>query len=176
MKSYILFIFFALLATFVYSQKYKLLVYATVDDSIKINRKDTTWLNNDICIKINIDTINISKIKRCKLKGCKDMFMYNDFAYYKSQLFEMSELQRIKSFNISSFSITNLDGTHFDPPTCLSYSTCLNEEQKDWLKSKLSFYIRYNEKFGVFFQNIYAIDNLKNTIQMNNIILSESKE
>jgi len=127
--------------SFTKAQTTKLLIYATIEDSIILYKTDTNWLRKNVCIKIKIDTIDTRYFKYRTDKWDKKniYFKYQKKYYNKNQLFELynySSLLKIRTIFISLWSGTS--DTYEAKDSCLSY------KQKDYILWKWRNYKRYN--------------------------------
>ena len=110
--------------------KYKLLFYATLNDSVEIHLKDTSWLYSQGCLKLNVDSINVDSIVR--KKKIKYMFYYHGKEFSDCQLFDTELYDSLKKVSIIGFAI-------FVPCKCMdnipvySHSNCLNDTQKKYI-------------------------------------------
>jgi len=151
--------------SFSYYPKTKLLLYATIEDSVCLNKNDSVWLRKDICINLKIDTIFIDDIK--KHKKTKSFFIYKNNVFNKTQLFNINELNQISQLLVNSFSINF--GSGFDPPIVESNSSCMNFYQKTLLKQYWGIAKRYNQAKRLYFTEIVTLDKMNNNIKLNDI-------
>ncbi len=178
---HLLLIFILLLLSYNNRQEkyFKLLLYATINDSLKIVRSDTNWLKNAVCIQLKIDTVYTPAIKEFKKEK---NFYYNGKIFNKEQLFNMTQLKYISKFKIISLAIT-CTGAAFEPPVIRNNYyrkspeqidnnyNCTSPEQMDYLKTYwITSRMFPNETFKVYFETeaINTIDNKK--IELNTII------
>ena len=117
----------------------KLLLVATLDDSVALHRNDTAWIENASCIELRIDTINTSEIKEYKKRD--DLFTYREQEYVRSQLFSLSEYENLKKYNkIISFRPVSVMKNYMVSP--LNEGECFQED------SKKNLHIYYNEFYS----------------------------
>lgn len=156
--------------SFAQKSKYKLLLYATIEDSVVLHKSDTSWLKKDICIQLNIDTINIANIKNNSNKYCKNCFLYNENIFYYSQLFDLNYYPDLIRMKIAYFTIST--AIAIDPPYITAPLNCLNEEQKILLKRLWEIsrkYGRYKNTNRLFIDNITVYYDYYRPITLNPI-------
>jgi hypothetical protein len=143
------------------------LLYATINDSLEINRSDTNWLKKDVCIQLKIDTIYFPSIKEFKKDN---RFYYNGHIFNKSQLFDIKSFQYLTDFYIKKFGIA-CTGAAFEPPCVYNEFKCTSQEQIYYLKEYWKVSRRYpNKQFKVYFSEITAVNIDNKSIILNDVI------
>ncbi|MBL1231546.1 MAG: hypothetical protein COA31_002395 [Flavobacteriales bacterium] len=152
----------------------KLLLVATLDDSVALHRNDTAWIKDVSCLELRIDTINTSEI--IKDKKSDNLFLYREQEYERSQLFSLSEYENIKNYNkIISFRPVSVMKNYMVSP--LNEGECFQED------SKKKLYIYYNEFFStnffvkthIYLTNITVLSDEGNEIIVNDIVINMAK-
>jgi|WetSurMetagenome_2_1015567.scaffolds.fasta_scaffold308843_1 hypothetical protein len=144
--------------------KYKLLIYATINDSLFLKSSDTAWLTTNICLELQIDTINTSLIKNGKNKDC---FLYKNNSFLKTQLYDLNDYEFIKNFKIRKFTITH---SFISDAEETSESNCLNNKQIRLMNYgyRLCHKIK-EEPCKIYFCDIIANDNTGREIRLQDI-------
>ncbi len=150
----------------VYNHKYKLLIYAVINDSIELHRSDTAWLKSSTCINLKIDSIDLNSVLEFKKK--EGRFYYKGNIFWNQQLFDAKDYKYLSNLAVSSFDI--MFPGRVDPPAVNSNSNCLNSEQIHYIKSYYkSFKIRYaaTEKMKIYFTQIKIINTSIKNLDLN---------
>jgi hypothetical protein len=117
---------------------YKLLLYATFEDSLKLQSGDTNLINGNICIKLRVDTVDMANL----VKDLSDKispqpnnwYLYKGhyiLLHVKDQLFDLSEYQMVKNFELTSFEMLQFGNWN---QGFTSNSNCLTDAQKKAVK------------------------------------------
>ena len=147
--------------------KKKLLIYASINDSILIFRNDTTWLKDPLCIQLNIDTIDLTSIKFSRKKNFRNGFFYNGNFFHNEQLFDLEEYTNILDGKLYSFTIT---GVFIESYLSDIYDPCINKLQKSLIKQSWAHYHNQNKKCKIYFESINIILFNEKKIELNSII------
>ena len=150
----------------------KLLLVATLNDSVALHRNDTAWIENASCIELRIDTIHTSEIKKYKKRD--DLFIYGGHTFKKTQLFNLSEYENVKKYKIISFHPVSVMKNYIINP--LNEGECFQED------SKKKLYIYYNRfletsyvKTHIYLTYITVLSDEGNKIIVNDIIINMVK-
>jgi hypothetical protein len=143
------------------NKKKKLLIYATFQDSVTLHKTYSGWINDTVCMKLNIDTIDLSLIKKHR---DHKKFYFKGHIFFKSQLYDTNLIDHLSNFNITVFEI-NFSGAAFEPPYIGSFSNCISNEQKKQIREYYKFCEKSNEqKNKIYFSNIKAENSIDNEI------------
>jgi len=127
------------LFSFSYPAKtYKLLLYTTFEDSLKLQSGDTNLINGNICIKLRIDTVDMANL----VKDMSDKISPQPNNWYiykghyvllhpKDQLFDLSEYNMVKNFELTSFEMLQFGNWN---QGSTSNSNCMTDAQKKAVK------------------------------------------
>jgi len=148
----------------------KLLLVATLDDSVALHRNDTAWIENASCIELRIDTINTSEIIKDKKRD--DLFTYREQEYVRSQLFSLSEYENLKSHKITSFYLVSAMISYIVNP--FNQGNCFEKYTKQKLQS---YYNRFEERTmwkngKIYITDITVLSDEGNKIIVNDIIIN----
>ena len=151
----------------------KLLLVATLNDSVALHRNDTAWIENASCIELRIDTINTSEIKKYKKRD--DLFIYRGHEYERSQLFSLSEYENIKKYKITSFYLVSAMISYIVNP--FNRGDCFEEYTKKKLKA---YYNRFEERTmwkdgKIYITDITVLSDEGNKIKVNDIVIKMVK-
>ena len=103
-----------------FKPEYKLLLYATLNDSTELQKSDTSWLNSKNCLQLKIDSIDMRKVTWFKNK--EQRFYYNSQIFYSTQLFDVKMYNALKKVSITGFSVTV--AALSEPRSVFASSTC----------------------------------------------------
>jgi hypothetical protein len=137
----------------------RLIVYAELNvDTINMS-DSTSFFENDICLKIQIDTIDLSNIlfEVYKVNCFKNAykFRYKNANFYLNELFSIKDYECLKKYKIKSFWIsTNLNMDLFGIE---SNNNCLSERQKLFMYNIYTHYVKNTNKV---FSYLY-LENIK---------------
>lgn len=144
-----------------------LLVYATINDSIDIYRKEKLLIDS-LCIQIKIDTVLLSHSYLFKNKKYQ---FYKDHIFSLDQVFKLKELKYASQFTIKGFDISYPAVKYFVYPP-YNELNCASEETKKWLTDMYRMMtgdIPIQKRTPVFF-HIDAINSIDGkVIHLNNI-------
>ncbi|MBW6482691.1 MAG: hypothetical protein K0B10_06485 [Vicingaceae bacterium] len=151
----------------------KLLLVATLDDSVVLHRNDTVWIEKASCIELRIDTINTSEIKKYKKRD--DLFIYRGNSYERSQLFSLSEYDNLKSHKITSFYLVSAMISYIVNP--FNQGNCFEKYTKQKLQS---YYNRFEERtmwkdVKIYITDITVLSDEGNKIIVNDIVINMVK-
>jgi hypothetical protein len=118
---------------------YKLLLYVTLNDSIQLQKTDTTWLFDKNCLELKIDTIDINTIRELKKK--ENRFYYRDQIFWNTQLFDLNMYDALKKLSITGFSVSV--AALSEPRGVFASSICLTNEQR---KFTISYWKSHKER------------------------------
>ena len=168
-KVYIILFVLVVLSLFSFKKnKEKLLIYTTIENTTKLCKTDTNWLNNNVCIELTIDTIFANQI--LYVYRDKKLFEYHGKTYNKSQLYDLKDLEYIKQLKVNSYEIYV---PWIEPPCYKGVGNCISKDHKEILKR----YIKNNhhclKKILIYPKSI--IDNnglIHKEISLNSVILT----
>jgi len=151
----------------------KLLLVATLDDSVALHRNDTAWIENASCIELRIDTINTSEIKKYKKRD--DLFIYRGNSYERSQLFSLSEYENLKKYKITSLGLISVMIRYYINP--FNQGDCFEEYTKKKLQA---YYNRFEEQtmwkdVKIYITDITVLSDEGNKIIVNDIVINMVK-
>jgi len=149
----------------------KLLLVATLDDSVILHRNDTAWIENASCIELRIDTINTSEIIKDKKRD--DLFIYRGNSYERSQLFSLSEYENLKKYKIISFRLGSaLIGYYLDP---LNDGRCFQENSKKHLHAYYNRFFESHLTTAYIYLSPTFISEDESKIKVNDIVIKMVK-
>ncbi len=149
----------------------------SLNDSTKIYRTDTNWLDTKICLQLKIDTINTRLIK--KIRKSPHVFYYKKQIYDYQQLFDLKYLNDLVSTKIISFEVSLSFNSEIS--SVKENSNCLNDSQKEYIENVWRTLIhekRSDFNFMVYLYQVRLSNNFYyNILNMNGVIcyISQNK-
>ncbi|GIK68938.1 MAG: hypothetical protein BroJett020_02330 [Bacteroidota bacterium] len=125
-----------------YKDKYKLLIYAVINDNFEIVGNNPSWLIGS-CVELKIDTVDMSRVNYFKKKNGVRMVEYRGCNFYKEQFFNQNKLEYLKSLEISKIYITQTFG--FEPPNLWFKSNCITKDEE---KNRIKYIVDEHKKKG----------------------------
>jgi hypothetical protein len=163
-------------------KSFKLLIYLSFEDSIKLQSSDTNLINSDICIKLHVDTIDMAFLKKDTSNKMESQpnnwFIYKGKymrIFLKNQLYDLSEYNMLKNYELKGYDFVH-SGNQDRTNTC--FSNCMPKGQKETIKQlqKRLQELSWNGYYKIWMDHFNVVNNItKKTLDLPQISFKLTK-